>query len=216
MTLLPTVRLTASEMTAAYVLPPILAALRRAQPQIQLELLVSNRVENLLERQADIAIRHTRPAQEGLVARRVGDAALGAFAHADYLARVGGRIDPARLCEYDWIGYDASDLLLRGFRQAGFALGREFFAFRCDNHVAGWQMAQAGLGIAFAPLAVAARCPAMRPVLPEVAIAPMPVWLTAHRELRQSARIRLVFEALLGGLQEMVGGPNEPRIDPRV
>lgn len=66
-------------------------------------------------------------------------------------------------------------------------------------------MAQAGLGIAFAPLAVAARCPAMRRVLPEVAIAPMPVWLTAHRELRQSARIRLVFDALLDGLQAMAG-----------
>lgn len=199
-----TVRLTASDMTAAYVLPPIIAALRCRQPAIQIELVVSNQVENLLERQADIAVRHARPQQAELVARRVGDAAIGCFAHRDYLARVGGAVDPARIADYDWIGYDRSDLLLRGFRQAGMAVPREFFAVRCDSHVSGWQMALAGAGIGFAPTLVAARWPEMLPVLPQVIMPSMPVWVTAHRELRQSARIRLVFDALADGLQTMV------------
>ena len=67
-----TVRLTASEMGSAYVLPEIVAKMRHAHPEIQIELLASNRVENLLERQADIAIRHVRPAQDSLVARCLG------------------------------------------------------------------------------------------------------------------------------------------------
>lgn len=199
-----TVRLTASEMTSAYVLPTILTRLRHTHPEIQIDLVASNRVENLLERQADIAIRHTRPTQSSLVRRHVGDARLGAFAHIDYLTRVGGRIDLARASDYDWIGHDTSDMVLRGFRAAGLPVEREFFSFRCDNHVVGWQAALAGLGISFAPFSVAACWPEMRPVLPDGMIPKMPVWVTAHRELRHSARIRVVFDTLMDGLQVMV------------
>lgn len=199
-----TVRLTAGEMFSAFVLPKILAQLRQNQPQIQIELLASNRVENLLERQADIAIRHTRPRQGGLVAKRIGDVGIGAFAHTDYLQRIGGKIELPHAAEYDWIGMDSSDILLRGFRKAGWPVERDFFAFRCDNQVVGWQAARAGLGIGFAPLAIAKRWPSMHRVLHETPIPAMPVWLTAHRELRSSARIRLVFDALATGLQTIL------------
>lgn len=201
-----TVRLTASGMTSAHVLPEILTLLRRSHPEIQIELVVSDQVENLLERRADIAIRHTRPTQGGLVAKRVGDVRVGAFAHADYLKRVGGKIDLSRAGDYDWIGLDSSDLILRGFRAAGLRVAREFFAFRCDNQVVGWQAALAGLGIGFAPLSVAERWPKMRRVLPEDMSPEMPVWLAAHRELRHSARIRTVFDALADGLRAMIVG----------
>lgn len=154
-----TVRITASEMSSAYVLPTIITKLRQIHPEIQIELLASNRIENLLERQADIAIRHVRPTQNSLVARHIGDAKMDGYAHTDYLTRVGGRIDMSRISEYDWIGHDTSDTLLRGFSAAGFQVDREFFAFRCDNQIVGWQMALAGLGIAFAPACIAAQWP---------------------------------------------------------
>ena len=199
-----TVRLTASEMFSAFVLPSIFAQLRQNQPQIQIELLASNRVENLLERQADIAIRHTRPRQGGLVAKRIVDVGMGAFAHSDYLRHIEEKIELGRAAEYDWIGLDSSDFLLRGFRKAGLAVERDFFAFRCDNQIVGWQMALAGLGIGFAPLTVAKQWPDMQRVLLDVPIPDMPVWLTAHRELRSSARIGLVFDALATGLQTIL------------
>lgn len=199
------VRLTASEMTSAYLLPDILAGLKQTHPEIQIEVLVSNSVENLLERQADIAIRHTRPAQGGLIARRIGELKIGAFARADYLARVGGKIDLNRLGDYDWIGYDRSDLMLRGFRKAGFKVDREFFRFRCDNHIVCWQAALAGVGIGLAPSQIVRRWPEMEPVLPEAMVPPLPVWLTAHRELRNSPRIQKVFAALAEGLQPFAG-----------
>ncbi len=199
-----TVRLTAGEMFSAFIVPKILTPLRLSQPQIQIELLASNRVENLLERQADIAIRHTRPRQGGLVAKRLGDVGIGAFAHADYLNRIEGKIELGRVAQYDWIGLDSSDLLLRGFRKAGLAVERDFFAFRCDNQVVGWQAALAGLGIGVAPVAIAKNWPEMQMILPEVSIPKMPVWLTAHRELRSSARIGLVFDALAEGLQTIL------------
>lgn len=191
-------------MTSAYLLPGILAGLKQTHPEIQIEVLVSNLVENLLERQADIVIRHTRPAQGGLIARRIGELKIGAFARADYLARVGGKIDLNRLGDYDWIGYDRSDLMLRGFRKAGFKVDREFFRFRCDNHIVCWQAALAGVGIGLAPSQIVRRWPKMEPVLPEAMVAPLPVWLTAHRELRNSPRIQKVFAALAEGLQPFI------------
>ena len=198
------VRLTASEMTSVWVLPPLLAGLRRRHPEIQIELLVSNMQENLLERQADIAVRHVRPTQGGLIARKIGVAAMGAWARRDYVERVGGHIDMERAHEYDWIGYDRSDALLRAFRAAGIPAQREFFNIRCDNQVAGWQMALHGVGIAFATAHVARQAAGMQQVLGAEQVGYLPVWLTAHRELRHSARIRLVFDALAEGLHDMV------------
>ena len=204
-----TVRLTASEMTSAFVLPAILTQLRQTYPEIQIELVATNRVENLLERHADIAVRHTRPTQGGLIAKRVGDARIGAFAHVDYLNRIGRKVTTSRIGDFDWIGLDTSDLILHGFRSAGIPVGREFFAFRCDNQVVGWQAALAGLGIGFAPVRVVARWPDMRQVLANKMNVTMPVWVTAHRELRHSIRIRAVFDALVDGLQVMVGADSK-------
>jgi DNA-binding transcriptional LysR family regulator len=198
------VRLTASEMTAAYILPPLLTELRRLHPQIQIELIASNREENLLEREADIAVRHVRPRQGGLIARRVGDLPMQGYAHRDYLAARGGRATPERLHEYDWIGLDRSDLLLRGFSKAGLRVEREFFGFRCDNQIVCWQAALAGMGIAFAAERVARAWSSMEPALPDGMVEPMPLWLVTHRELRQSARIRRVFDWLAVALKEML------------
>ncbi|TFW28929.1 LysR family transcriptional regulator [Massilia horti] len=204
------VRLTTSEMAAAYLLPDILADLRRRHPQIQIELSVSNHLENLLERHADIAIRFTRPTQTGLIARRIGTLEIGAFARTDYIAKFGGMVDQQRLGSYDWIGYDSSDALLRGFREVGVPVERDFFCIRCDNHIAGWQMALAGAGICFAPSIVAARWPEMQMVMPASLVPALPLWLTAHRELRGSRRIKLVFDALANGLAQALGTAPDP------
>lgn len=198
-----TVRISASEMTATYVLPTILYELRRTHPEIQIELAVTNRVENLLEREADIAVRHADPGQGNLVARRIGGFRLGAFAHPRYLEHV-GEIDFSQPHRYEWLGLDRSDLVLRGFREIGLTVGREFFAFRCDDQVTLWQMVKAGLGIGFGPLFVAKQEPALRQVLAELTLPTLPVWVTTHRELRSSMRIRLVFDALVSGLSTMV------------
>ncbi|PJA24840.1 MAG: LysR family transcriptional regulator [Alphaproteobacteria bacterium CG_4_10_14_0_2_um_filter_63_37] len=204
-TLAGTVRLTASEMTATYLLPPILAALRRDHPEIELELAVSNRIENLLERSADIAIRHAPPGQGSLIARKVGNLPLGAFAHRDYLARM-GPVHPADFDRHTWIGYDTVDLLIRGFQQAGLKVDRSFFGLRCDDQAVGWEMARAGMGIAFTTRAVAALDSNMERVLKGWKIPPLPVWIAAHRELKQSARIRVVFDAVVEGMGCVCGG----------
>ncbi|MEQ1684580.1 MAG: LysR family transcriptional regulator [Burkholderiaceae bacterium] len=198
-TLAGTVRITASEIVSAYVLPDLLRALRETHPEIQIELVASNTLENLLEREADIALRMLRPTQTALVARRLADQPLGFYAHRDYvLAR--GKPSAANMLQHQWVGFDRSDQFLRGFHAAGFKVTREFFGFRCDNQIVGWQAVRAGLGIGVCLKRVAVLAPELVRVLPSVPLAPLPLWITAHRELRGTPRLKIVFDALAAAL----------------
>jgi DNA-binding transcriptional LysR family regulator len=198
-TLAGTVRVTASEVVSAYVLPELLRRLRETHPEIQIELVASNTLENLLEREADIALRMLRPTQTALVARRLADQPLGFYAHRDYVL-AHGKPNAGNLMQHQWVGYDRSDQLLRGFQAAGFRVKREFFGFRCDHQIVAWQAVRAGLGIGIGLKRVAALTPELVRVLPAVPLAPLPMWITAHRELRGTQRLKVVFDALAAAL----------------
>ena len=61
------VRITASDVFSHYVLPPLLPPIRTAYPDVALEIVPTDSLENLLLREADIAIRMIRPTQLDLV-----------------------------------------------------------------------------------------------------------------------------------------------------
>jgi DNA-binding transcriptional LysR family regulator len=194
-----TVRLTASQSVSSFVLLPVLRGLRQAHPQIQIELVASDAEEDLLARDADIAVRMYRPRQSSLTVRRLADMPLGLFAHRDYLARR-GPVDAADLAAHDWIGLDRSPALLDGFAAAGHPVPRSFFGLRCDSSVVGWQAVCQGLGIGVGLAAVAARTPGIVRVLPDIEVPPLQTWLAAHRELRGTPRLRIVWQALADAL----------------
>jgi DNA-binding transcriptional LysR family regulator len=191
-----TVRLTASQPVACFLLPPILAKLRQALPAIQIELEVSNQVSNLLQREADIAVRMVRPEQSSLVAKRIADVSLSACASTGYLALRGTPLQPADLLQHELIGYDQQDDMLRGFAAMGFPVTREHFALRTDDLIAAWEAVRAGLGVGFTADYVIRTDPAVQRVLPTLALPSLPVWLTVHREIRNSGRIRAVYDFL--------------------
>ena len=190
------VRITASQPVACQLLPPLLLQMRQALPDIQVELVASNDVTNLLRREADIALRMVRPDQSSLVARRIGTVALGAFAHRDYLRRRGVPRQPTDLLAHELVGNDRNEDILRGFAALGYPVGREQFAFRTDDLMAYWQAVRAGLGIGFVAHYMARTDPDVQPVLPMLKPPPLPIWLTVHREIRTSARIRAVYDFL--------------------
>jgi DNA-binding transcriptional LysR family regulator len=205
-----TVRLTASEVVSSQVLPALLAGLARRHPEIQIELVPSDRQSNLLEREADIAVRMLRPTQGTLITRHIADWPLGFYAHHDLLAAAGGAPTPATLDAWRWIGFDQSTQLIDGFRAAGIDIDRRFFGFRCDNQMVNLEAVRQGLGIGIVMVPLAQRSPALVRVLPELALPVLPVWLTAHRELRASRRLQLVWDALAAGLKDWGGQAQAP------
>jgi DNA-binding transcriptional LysR family regulator len=191
-----TIRITASQPVACILLPPVLAQMRQALPDLQVELVSSNEVTNLLRREADIAVRMVQPDQASLVARRIGKITLGAYADRDYLMRRGTPRQPQDLLAHDLVGYDRDDSILRGFASFGFPAGNDAFAFRTDDMMAYWQAVRAGLGIGFIADYVARSDARVQPVLPMLKIPALPVWLAVHREIRTSRRIRAVYDFL--------------------
>lgn len=194
------VRISASQVAACSLLPPLLAALQAEEPGIQIELVATNEVSNLLRREADIALRMVRPQQASLVARKLGDLSIQACAHRDYLARAGTPRRMEELARHSLIGYDQNDAILQGFAAAGLPLTREHFGLRTDDQVAYAQLVQAGAGIGFLAHFMVRDTPGLVPLLPELATPKLPVWLVVHREIRGNPVVRRVFDFLAEGV----------------
>jgi DNA-binding transcriptional LysR family regulator len=199
-----TVRITASQPVACYVLPPLLAQMRLTLPEVQVELVASNAVSNLLRREADIAVRMVQPEQATVIARRVGKVALRACAHQDYLRRRGIPRQPLDLLSHELIGGDRNEETLKGFAARGLSVDREHFAFRTDDLIVVWQAVRAGLGIGFVSEHLIRTEPAVVPLLPKLKIDPLPVWLAVHREVRTNKRIRAVYDFLADALPRAI------------
>jgi DNA-binding transcriptional LysR family regulator len=198
-----TVRIAASEAISAFLLPPIVDDLRRRHPRIEIELVVSNATSDLRRREADIAVRNFRPTEPDLVARKLGDGAGHFYASPDYLDRIGNpRTVEAFCARADLLGFEDTAMMSRHLRGLGFDIGTDRFPIRTENHLVQWQLAIAGAGVCIMMEAVGDAEPRVRRVLPDLA-APIqfPYWLTTHRELRTSQRIRVVFDLLAERLQ---------------
>jgi len=191
-----TVRVTTSEVAAAYLLPPLFARLQTLEPAISVDVVASNQITNLLRREADIAVRMARPTQASLVARRIAEIRIGAYAHRRYLARAGTPRGLDELLNHRLVGYDSDETLLRGFARMGLHVGREQFAVRTDNQVVYGRLVAEGAGIGFVARYNAAGWPGVVPVLEQLRIPSLPCWLAVHREIRSSGAVRRVYEFL--------------------
>ncbi|MDX2053453.1 MAG: LysR family transcriptional regulator [Polyangiaceae bacterium] len=190
------VRITASIVTSHYILPAMLRVLRDEFSSLSFELVPSDSVENLLLREADIAVRMFRPTQLDLITRRLGETRIVPCAHKSYLKARGTPKLPEDLTQHELLGFDRSDVLISTAKKLGMAFKREDFQVRCDSQSTLWQLAQAGLGITFAQEKLIARTPGMVKLDLPIAIPPLQVWLTSHRELYASRRIRTVYDRL--------------------
>jgi DNA-binding transcriptional LysR family regulator len=199
-----TVRITSSTVTSHYILPPLLRDLRREFPAIAIELVPSDSIENLLLRESDIAVRMFRPTQLELIAKKIGELPIVACAHQAYLGARGTPQVPEELFGHDLIGFDRSDVLLTTAKAMGFELTRDNFAVRTDSQTAAWELIKAGLGIGFAQRGMVRETPGLRELLPMIRPPPLEVWLTTHRELFLSPRIRAIYDRLASGLTDYI------------
>lgn len=200
-----TVRVTASEVIGVEVLAPVFAALRERHPGLVLELALSNRVQDLLRREADIAVRMTPPEQGQLIARRVGSIVIGLHARPDYLDRHGRPASLADMAGHTLIGFDTVTPFIRAGAGRLGGISRESFALRCDSDLAQLALIRAGAGIGVCQLPLARREPLLEQLVPDQFSWPLETWVAMHEDLRQNAACRLVFDALVDGLTQYIG-----------
>lgn len=195
-----TVRITASEIVGTEHLPAILARLRRRHPALHVELVLSNAVDDLLQRHADIAVRMVEPVQQALVVRRAGSVDVGLHAHRSYLE---GREMPRSLTElaaHDLIGFDTETPMIRAIASRFPGLDRARFALRADSDIAQLAAIRAGFGIGFCQVQVARRNPDLIRVLKAEIGFGFGMWIAMHEDLRGNRACRAVFDALAEGL----------------
>ena len=202
-TLTGTVRISASQIVATYILPTILSEVHAQEPDIQIEVVATDETDNLLRREADIALQMYQPTQLDVIAKKVTELELGIYAAHSYLERNNMPQQPQDLIEHDLIGYDRSELIIDGMRKMGYEITRDFFKFRSDDQVVCWQMVLAGFGIGFNQVMIGDADPRVQRIAPEMPIGTIPIWLAAHTGLKTNPRVRYVFDALYARIHKL-------------
>ena len=206
-----TVRITASEVIGVEVLPAIVAQLHGEHPTLRIELVLTNRVQDLLRREADIAVRMTPPQQDQLIARRVGLVELGFYAHQKYLDERGVPRSLEDLAKHSLIGFDQETPFLRAARKELPLWQRDAFTFRTDSDLGQLALIRSGAGIGICQGVLAKRDAQLVRVLPRKFSFNLETWLTMHEDLRHSPRCKVTFDALLAGLQRHVSPERRSR-----
>ncbi|WP_449428885.1 LysR family transcriptional regulator [Rhodanobacter umsongensis] len=198
------VRVSASDVIGVEVLPPVVAQLRERHPDLKVELVLTDRIHDLLRREADIAVRMMRPDQGQLVARRIGQIELGLYARKDYLSRHGEPRTVGELASHSVIGYDQPSAFVRKAEKSVQGYRRDMFSLRTDNNLAQLALIRCGAGIGFCQVPIAKRDDSLTRVLAKKFSLQLETWVTMHEDLRNSPRCRATFDALVEGLQQYV------------
>ncbi len=187
------VRITASELTSAYLLPPIIADLRKRAPALDIDLIADSGVKDLVRREADIAIRHVRPDQPNLVMKRLRDDQMNFYASPAYLAEY-GEPTPAKMAGHQIISFVDADQMLGYLSPTALDVTRDNFRLTTSSLLVATHMALDGLGMIVAPQWITQTHPRLQQILAEIPPFRVPTWLVTHSELNTSRRIRLVFD----------------------
>jgi len=194
--------ISATEMIAAYVLPPIIEKLRNQWPKIEIEIIASSDSSDLSRREADIAIRNFRPTQQELIAKRVQDTLGHLYASKNYVQNLEHRRSPKDLNNAAFFGVDRSNSVILYLNKFGFDLNSSNFPLIVANHLVQWEMVKHGAGIGFMMASIGDAEPLVERVLPAFPAFATETWLVAHRELKNSRRLRVVFDYLATELSE--------------
>ena len=177
-------------------MPRIIIALRQMHPGISVELVPTNEMSDLTRRDADIAIRHSRPEQPDLVAKRLADTDITLFASEAYIDSLGPLSEPSDLAAANFIGYQTPERLMPQMQALGIPVTKENFGVTTTHGPTMYELVREGAGIALLPTAVSEGQFGLRRVLPALPPFSMPTWLVTHREIQTSRRIRITFDHL--------------------
>ncbi len=193
--------LTATDLMSAAILPKVLRPLRDTAPAITIRIVESNDNQNLIMREADIAIRHVRPQEPELIARHVGDLRSNLYAARGYLDKAGRPHTIREVADLAFIGIPEPDYLVEALQNMGIPVQADRFVIQPHSSMVAWEMVKAGHGVSMLPAFLGETEPGIETVFADVPSMEFPIWLVTHKELRTSSRIRTVFDTLAIQLQ---------------
>jgi DNA-binding transcriptional LysR family regulator len=190
-----TVRVTVSEALGSRYVAPRLSAFTRRHPEISIGFMSAAQALDLARREADIAIRLFRSRHAYLVMKRVADLGYALYASQEYIGRRPIPTSAEELKQFDFIVFDLPfpdphegtwlDVLARGGR----------IAISTNSTAAAFGAALGGAGIALLPRFLGDWEPTLRRIpMPDEPT--LPIWLTIHKDLQQSAPVRSVLDFL--------------------
>lgn len=190
------VSITASDTYCAYILPPIIERIRFSYPEVQIEIVSSNKVQDLRRREADIAIRNVKPTYPDLIAKRMRTTPGRLYGTPSYLDRIGrpGTIKDISK-DTTFLG-DNTGRVLQMLLSMGAPVTPEQFSVIANSGVAIWELVKRGGGLAVMFKDIADLTPEVEVVLPKEISVDVPVWLVTHRALKTNSRIRAIFDVL--------------------
>ena len=140
------VSVSATDVMAAHLLPPLVRQLREKEPGIAIEVISSDALSDLLRREADIAVRHVKPEQPDLIARLIREAAANFYASEDWVRVHGHPRRAEETAHLPFVGSDRSGRFLAYLRQHGLPLSEANFSCYCDHSTAHWALVRQGMG----------------------------------------------------------------------
>jgi DNA-binding transcriptional LysR family regulator len=194
--------LTASELVASHLLPPLLAKLHKRYPGLELEVVASNTAQDLRAREADVALRNFQPTEPDLIARKLGERVAYLYATPAYLRTLKPPLSRESLARATFIGFDETDTFRLGLNAAmGLTLTPENFSLRSSNQHVQWGLVRQGAGIGIMLSDVGDAEPTVRRALRALPGIPIPMWLVTHRDVKTSRRVRVVADFLAQALR---------------
>lgn len=194
------VTVTATDLISSILLPTILKPLRETAPLVKIRIVAASDIRNLLQREADIAVRHVRPTEPELIARHIGDFRASLYASSAYLDRAGRPRAPRDVANHSFVGPLEHARMIEVLNNQGLPFREENFTMSSDSGMVVWEMMKSGFGMSLLPEALCGAEPCLEKVLPSLPPVQFPIWLVTHRELQTSRRIRIVFDQLARGL----------------
>ncbi|REG28343.1 DNA-binding transcriptional LysR family regulator [Paracoccus versutus] len=187
------VRMTTPPFLAAKLFAPALPAFFRRYPGLRLELLGESRNLDLYRREADVAVRLSRPREPGMVVRRIGEIRFACYAAAS---------DPRPFEVQDYLTYDDGSGHETARRHLETMVPSERILLRSNATHTLLEAARAGSGCALLPCLAAEGDASLRELAMPQPLPAMPLWLSYHEDLRRSPRLR----AAVGFMEEVVHG----------
>jgi DNA-binding transcriptional LysR family regulator len=200
------VRISAPPVLASRFIAPRLVPLRARHPGLLIELVGDSQAASLTRREADIAVRLSRPEEGALIARRLGSLGYGLYGAAAHL-------DGRRREAWDWLGYhEELDQVPQQRWVVSLARGRPL-VFRTNDLGALLTATVAGLGVAALPCFLGDAEEGLRRLPEDGRAARRDIWLLVHADLRRSARVRAVLDhlvAIFEGSRARLAGIDAP------